>query len=180
MPFTTQMNEQAADLYWLAYLLTGDSQPSIDMAVEALEAEGHGERFFSSWMRRWSRNIVIAKALASVREELADSSRGFAASLRENSPLPAPERVSERAITKARLEHALLALDVFPRCVVLLSVFEGAPLADVATLLGSDLELVRKARTVGLLELTRNLAGDSRGASAPTVSFVLNSEMQHA
>ena len=56
------------------------------------------------------------------------------------------------------MERALLAIDIFPRCALLLSLFENFPLEDAATLLNEDPKLVAAARTIGLVELVRNLA----------------------
>jgi len=47
----------------------------------------------------------------------------------------------------------------FPRCAILLSVFERVSIEDAAVLLDVDRELFRKAQAIGLQELTRNLAG---------------------
>jgi DNA-directed RNA polymerase specialized sigma24 family protein len=61
--------------------------------------------------------------------------------------------------TKTQIEQALLAVDLFPRAAVLLSIFEGMSIADAATILDADVTLVRKAQAIGLRELTNNLAG---------------------
>jgi hypothetical protein len=81
--------------------------------------------------------------------------------------------------TKVQLESALLAIDVFPRCALLLSVFEGMSLEDVGILLNSERDLVRTAQMIGLLELTRNLARLHGWTSTATKSDVVTSEMQH-
>jgi hypothetical protein len=60
--------------------------------------------------------------------------------------------------TKADLERALLAIEVFPRAALLLLVFEGVRIADAATLLDAGPDLLKKAQTIGLRELTVNLA----------------------
>ena len=63
---------------------------------------------------------------------------------------------------------------------LLLSVFEGMPLEDVAILLDGEIDLVRKAQTIGLRELTRNLARIQGWTSTGNKSGVVTSEMQHA
>jgi hypothetical protein len=65
------------------------------------------------------------------------------------------------------LERALLAIDAFPRCVLLLLMFEGHSIDDAMVLLDADRELVHKAQVFALQELTRNLAG-SRAELAVT------------
>ena len=82
-------------------------------------------------------------------------------------------------MTKIQLERALLAIDVFPRCALLLSVFEKMPLADAAILLDAGLDLVRKAQEIGLRELTCKFAGMRESESIRTGSYVLTSVMQH-
>ncbi len=37
-----QANKRAADLYWLAFLLTGHREPSLDVAIEALDFQDDG------------------------------------------------------------------------------------------------------------------------------------------
>ncbi len=148
----------AADLYWLAYLLTGEREPSVNLVIEVLDFDDGGSVFFSDWMRAWSRRLVIARALASVREELAASARRTQAERFEKTSLPARGWTLDARTTKSQLERALLAIDVFPRCAVLLTAFEGLSLEDTAVLLDTGRELVRKGRMAGFRELTRNLA----------------------
>ena len=68
---------------------------------------------------------------------------------------------------------------MFPRCALLLSVFEGMSPEDVAILLDADRDLVRKAQIIGLRELTRNLALAQGWTSTAAGSDVDTSEMQH-
>ena len=82
--------------------------------------------------------------------------------------------------TKLRLEDALLAIDVFPRCALLLMVFERVWLEDAATLLNSDPDLVRKAKSIGLRALTHNLARKQGWTSAGANLNVLTGKMQPA
>ena len=98
----------------------------------------------------------------------------------DKAPLPPRNWTLGRDTTKVRLESALLAIDAFPRCVVLLSVFEGLSLEDVAILLDSDRELIRKSQMIGLRELTRNLArlqGWTSNAAKPSAATI---ESRHA
>jgi DNA-directed RNA polymerase specialized sigma24 family protein len=172
-------NERAADLYWLAFLLTGQSETSIDAAVEAVDFQDEANAFFSSWMVAWSRRVVIAKALAAIRDELAASASRMASMRPEKQLLPPPERAFDGDMTNVQLERALLAIDVFPRCALLLSVFEKMPLEDAAILLDACLDLVRKAQRIGLRELTCKFAGMRESESIGTGSYVLTSVVQH-
>ena len=63
---------------------------------------------------------------------------------------------------------ALLAIDLFPRATLLLLVFEGMQIADAATLLDTEPDLLKKAEAIGLRELTANIAATKATAvSAP-------------
>ena len=75
-----QANKHATDLYWLAFILTGRSGPSGDLALEVIDSKGGEGSFFSAWMVAWSRRLVIAKALTVLRDELAASVRRTASS----------------------------------------------------------------------------------------------------
>lgn len=175
-----QSNERVADLHWIAFLLTGHREPSFDVAIETLRFEDEMNPFFSTWMVAWSRRVAIAKALAAIREELAASARLMASTRSPEFALPPRNWVLDRQTTKVQLERALLAIDTFPRCAVLLSTFEGMSLDDAAILLDADRTLVRKAQLNGLRELTRNLARMQGWTSTGSQGYVLKSEMQHA
>jgi len=175
-----QANKRAADLYWLASLLTGNRGLSVDATLEAVVFPDDANPFFSAWMVAWSRRVFIAKALATIRDELAASARRTASKRAEKTALPPPNWTLDRGTTKVQLEGALLAIDVFPRCAVLLSVFEGVSLEDAALLLDSERDLVQKAKMIGLRELTRNLARNQGWRSTATQSYMIAGEMEHA
>ena len=161
----------ALDLYWLAFLLTGDREASIDIAVDVEPSEPDGNPFFAGWIRAWSRRLVIAKALSAIREELGESRRAIDKA--RVSQAPAPDAGYSPRITKARIEEALLGIDAFPRAALLLSLIEGIDLHDVATLLDADIALVKKARTVGLQALTTRLMRPAkRPGLSGTATFV--------
>jgi len=148
----------AADLYRLAFLLTERPEISIDIAVDAASQDG-GDSFFDGWMRAWSRRIVISKALAAIRQQLADSARRTQQARMSRWALPPRSWSLPPDTSKPHIEEALLAIDLFPRAAVLLSVYEGVPVADTATLLDADVALVKKAVAIGVRELTAGLAG---------------------
>jgi DNA-directed RNA polymerase specialized sigma24 family protein len=81
--------------------------------------------------------------------------------MRAEDPDPATLVALEPAgqMTTPELERALLAIDLFPRCALLLTVFEKLSLDDAALLLNADRALVRKAQSQALLELTGAVAG---------------------
>jgi hypothetical protein len=92
---------------------------------------------------------------------------------------PAGWTLSQNA-NAADLDRALLAIDLFPRCALLLSVFERVPVADAAVLLDSTPALVESARNIGLRELTANLAPPQYRTSNAAGFGVITGEMQHA
>ena len=64
-------------------------------------------------------------------------------------------------IAKQEFEDVVIAIDAFPRCAMLLTIFEGMSTKAASVLLNEDEALTRKAQRIGIVELTRNLAGDS-------------------
>jgi DNA-directed RNA polymerase specialized sigma24 family protein len=180
MPTVNQKNQLAADLHWLAFLLTERRELSLDLAVEAIADEDVASPYFSTWMQAWSRRVVIAKALTAIRDELADSARRTKARRPNRPALPHRGWTLDRDTSKVELERALLAIDVFPRAALLLSVFEGVSIEDAAVLLDSQPALVRKARSEALQELTSNLARTQGWASSPVKVRMVAPETQYA
>ena len=136
------MSKDAIDLYWLAFLLTGCPDISVDIAADTAASHDHANPFFASWMRAWARKIVIGKALAAIRNELAESARRTeVARLDRWAALPRDWTLSPNT-NKTQIAEALLAMDVFPRAALLLLTFEGLWITDVATLLDVDADLV--------------------------------------
>jgi hypothetical protein len=175
-----QAKEHAADIQWLASLLKGDRGAGVDATIEAPAVAYGANPFFSSWMLAWARRLVIAKALAAISHELAASARRTASERSQHSALPLRNWVLRRHVTKVQLERALLAIDVFPRCALLLLVLERMSLEDAAILLDADRRLVLKGQRTGLRELTRILARMQGWTSSSTNGYVVTSEMQHA
>jgi DNA-directed RNA polymerase specialized sigma24 family protein len=167
------------DLYWLAYLITGSRETGLDVAVEAIDSQDTGNGFFSTWMLAWSRRVVIAKALTAMSDQLS-ASAGRIAKRTGTAQLPPRSWSMDGSATKAQIERALLAIDVFPRVALLLGFFERIALEDAAILLDASLELVRKAQRIGLRELTRNLALMQGWTSDPVSPFPATGEAQPA
>jgi DNA-directed RNA polymerase specialized sigma24 family protein len=147
-------NQQAANLYWLAFLLTGQSEESAEIAADTMQDKG-GNQFFSAWMLAWARKVIISRALGAIRQELAASAQRIAAT---HVPRCSSRRTPAPAANKRELERALLSIDAFPRCVLLLLLFEGLSLDDAVVLLDADRDLIRKAQFLALQELTTKLA----------------------
>lgn len=180
MPTLDQSHKEAADLYRLAYLLTGKRGASVDVTLEAIGYDGPSESFFANWMVAWSRRVVIAKALAVIRGELAESAVRTVSWKCRKPDLPPRSWTHEHDTTSVQLERALLTIDAFPRCAMLLTVFEGISIEDVSVLLDAPPELVKKGQAIGLGELTVNVARLQGWTSDAPESFVMTGEMQHA
>jgi DNA-directed RNA polymerase specialized sigma24 family protein len=170
-------NDAAADLYWLAFLLTGRQDISIDIAADTAVSGDYASPFFADWMRGWQRRLVIGRALNAIHDELADSVRRTQLARLNVSATPPRNWSLSPDTTKADLEQALLAIDVFPRAALLLLVFEGVRMADATTLLDADPTVIRKAQAIGLRELTANLAAPSASGAR---SGDANPELLHA
>jgi hypothetical protein len=165
MQTMTQIRHRLSNLYWLAFLLTGDREISINAAADAATSDEASNPFFSAWIGKWARKIAISKALAAIRNEIRDSAGKTRRRLAEER-VPARRKAAEsEGLDKAVLERALLVMDGFLRCVIVLSVLEGLGLEDVATLLDADREFIEDALTLAIHDLTRHFSSPSRQIS---------------
>jgi hypothetical protein len=140
--------------------------------IETLEMADAENPFFENWMVTWSRKIFIAKVLGYVTPKTSapelrnrlrylqsEMGRGF-------------NRGIDPAAGRPELEEALLAIEQVPRCALLLNVFEKLAIDDIGILLNLDRESVKTATAIGLIELTRNLAGSREPrTSIPVVTL---------
>lgn len=157
-----EAKDQAAQLYFLAYLLTGHRECSVEAAIEALNTDDAANPFFGDWMTIWARKLVIARALSAVSDEMRASVRrteqrrfGYSNEA-ESIPLSAWNPGSDAP--SLQLQDALLGIDLFPRCVLLLMVFEKLSADDTVILLNAERDLVMTAKLIGLVELVQNLS----------------------
>jgi DNA-directed RNA polymerase specialized sigma24 family protein len=164
-------NEQALqrsveELYWLAYLITGDRERSIEAFARGLGSDESGPGFREFWYG-WVRKLVIGAALDTIRWELKRSrARTESGSTRWRIPnLSAPPDLKH--LSRKDIEEALLAMDVFPRCTYLLAVLEDMPEEEVSVLLDADRKLLRFAKVQGAVEFARNLSASGREAACP-------------
>jgi DNA-directed RNA polymerase specialized sigma24 family protein len=56
-------------------------------------------------------------------------------------------------------------MDVLPRCVVILTLLEGLPVNEAASLLGVDERTVKAAQARGVTEMTLRITGATRPVS---------------
>jgi len=146
-------NEIPDRLTWLANLITGESRQGPDPAFEPLCSRDSGNPFFHRWSNVWFRKLMPAKTLGRVAAEVKESARRTASlnCPRDGSaPLPLAGRYP--------LERALLTLDLFPRCVILLTMVEQLSLEDTAILLDADKQLIETTRLMAMAELYASIA----------------------
>lgn len=150
--------EQMSELYWLAYLLTGDRERSVQAFTGALNSDERPPAF-QRFLRAWAKKLVIVSALGTIRRQLAESlARSRPASRSEITGLARVGSVDPARLNKRELEEVLLAMDVFQRCAVILTVLEGLPVKEVAGLLGATEENVKAAQARGVTELAWRMA----------------------
>ena len=151
--------ENASQLYWLAFLLTGNAERSVQAFDRALDFDEDENPAFGEFMSTWTRKLIIVEALGTMEKELRASRQRTARLGEEPSGNPCLGRPSY--IGKAAFEEAVTAIDAFPRCAMLLTIFEGMSIQAASVLLHEDEALTRKAQQIGIVQLTRHLAGDS-------------------
>ena len=144
--------------------MTGRRDLSIEIAANAV-ATSDSTLFFTRWMQSWSRRIVLARALAAIHTELAASAHQTEVARDEQAEaLPAP--AVDENLTKEEIENALLAIDLFPRAVLVLLIFEGVRISEAVSLLNADAELIRKAQAMGLQQFARTIV-TRKGLTTP-------------
>ena len=158
--------DHMADLYWLAFILTGERGRSAYAFTQALDGESKPETFQGSGLS-WARRLVIAAALESNRTALLESiQQNYAVSENDFTKFSHRAGFDMAGFTKRELESALLQIDLFPRCALILSVLEGLPLDEAAALLGAGVDAVKAARVRGLIEMTWRLGDGAPLAGA--------------
>jgi DNA-directed RNA polymerase specialized sigma24 family protein len=169
---TQIFEDHAAELHWLAYLFTGSHDRGVRAFTKALDFENYANPAMADFMVSWSRKLVIGASLETIRPQLRESAWR---TRRAEDPDPATLVALEPAgqMTTPEFERALLEIDLFPRCALLLTVFEKLSLDDAALLLNADKALVRKAQSQGLLELAGAVAGGRGLRRTHTATFRL-------
>lgn len=151
--------KNSSELYSLAFLLTGNADRGVEAFNRALDAEEDNPAF-DGFLNAWARKLIVVEALGTIATELLLSKQRVARAAEDEAP--AGSRLQARAyIGREDFEEAVIAIDAFPRCAMLLTIFEGMSIRTASVLLNADEALTRKAQRIGILQLTRHLAGDS-------------------
>lgn len=153
--------EKSSELYSLAFLLTGDADRSVEAFNRALDFDEEQNKVFGEFMNSWSRKLIIAEALGTIRTQLRLSRQRVARM--DESEVPADPAWKRRPyISREEFEDAVIAIDAFPRCAMLLTIFEGMSIPAASVLLNADEQLTGLAQRIGVVQLTHNLAGKGR------------------
>src|ERR1700758_3871679 len=117
---TQIFEDQAVELHWLAYLFTGSHDRGFRAFTKALDSEDYGNPAMTDFMMSWSRKLVIGASLETIRPQLQESA--WSTRLAED-PDPATVAAVRPAgsMTTPEFERALLSIDLFPRCALLLT-----------------------------------------------------------
>ena len=141
---TETFEENLSELYSLAFLLSGTADHGVEAFDRALDFEDENPR-----------EMIIDEALGTIRTELRVSKLRVARSADDGL---ANARWKRRAyIGREEFEEAVIAIDAFPRCAMLLTIFEGMSIRAASAMLHADEALTRVAQGIGIVELTRNL-----------------------
>ena len=88
MQIIEPLNDCVADLYWLAFRITGHSGLSVDVTLEALDFQEGANSSSSTCMLPSLRRGLIAKALGAIRDELVASRRRTSSTRAKKAELP--------------------------------------------------------------------------------------------
>ena len=150
--------DKMTELYWLAFLLTGDRERSVQAYTAALHSEAPAPGL-QKFMLAWARKLVIVAALGTMRRQLRESMLRIRAAKPDEHKRPRRLAwVELERFTKEDLEEVLLSMDVFRRCVVILTILEHMPIQDAAALLGADENTVKAAQAQGVAEMAWRVA----------------------
>lgn len=160
--------KNSSELYWLAYLLTGNEDRSVQAFGRALDTGEAANPAFNGFMNEWARKLIIVEALGGMEGELRRSMARVARATEKGAEKEVQSKLALRqGIAKEEFEQAVLAIDSFPRCAMLLTIFEGMTVGSAANLLHADEALTAAAQRIGIVQLTRNLAGSNGRDPSP-------------
>ena len=151
--------KNSSELYWLAYLLTGNSDQGVQVFDRALDFDEEENPVFGGFMSAWARKLIIVEALGTIEKDLRSSVQRVARTAGDD--MMGNSKWSRRPyIEKEEFEEAVIGIDTFPRCAMLLTIFEGMSIKTASVLLNASEALTRAAQRIGIVQLTRTLAGD--------------------
>jgi hypothetical protein len=165
--FRKLFTEDVHGLHLLSFLLTADHEKAERCFVAGLDECVDGDSVFKEWARPWAQRMIVRNAVQMI------------------SPYPGAARstactfcsVGKANLAEIALEDGpfarVLALDNFERFVYVLSVLEGYPIQDCASLLGASQQAVEETRVRALqyiADTERLIAAPMSGSSSIDVS----------
>jgi hypothetical protein len=151
--------EKSSELYSLAFLLTGNADRGVEAFNRALDFDEPENPVFGEFMNSWAHKLVIVEALGTIKAELRASRQRVARAMEDEMPRDQTWKPRPR-IARQEFEDAVIAIDAFPRCAMLLTIFEGMSIPAASILLNADETLTLAAQRIGIVQLTQNLAGN--------------------
>ena len=114
--------KHSLELYWLTYLLTGNADQGLQAFDRALDFAKNENPAFEGFMQSWSRKLIVMEALGTIRKDLQAS---IARTAKQTVEAQGRLQIAKPEIGKDAFEGAVIAIDAFPRCAMLLTIFEG-------------------------------------------------------
>src|SRR5882757_5425571 len=65
--------KNSSELYWLAYLLTGNTDQGVQAFDRALDFDEEENPVFGEFMSAWARKLVIVEAIGGIEKDLRGS-----------------------------------------------------------------------------------------------------------
>jgi DNA-directed RNA polymerase specialized sigma24 family protein len=124
-------------LYWVALVLTGDDKKAREIFLPAVDDMVDSHTFFGEWLCKWTIRIVVTSCARHHAKELSaekGSGERWRAKLADHSSV----KLQFPAVSKERLQSALLSIPLFPRFAFLLRVFERFSITEMARTLDVD------------------------------------------
>ena len=137
------VTKDADRLYWLAYVLTGDSRQAQECFVSGLGECMHFTQVFKDWAESWSRRAIIKNAIRMTHPR-PDGATGVLSS--DGWQTADPEL--------SWLTGNLLRLPAFERFVFVMSVMERYKEHECAVLLNCTIAHVNEARLRALQQMS--------------------------
>jgi Sigma-70, region 4 len=165
--FRELFTEDVHDLHLLSFLLTANHEKAERCFVAGLDECVDGDSVLKEWARPWAQRMIVRNAVQMIAPQ-----PGAARST--PSTFCSADDANLAAIAFEDGPFAkILALSDFERFVYVLSVLEGYPLQDCATLLGTSRQTVEETRVRALQHIAdaeRLIAAPMNDASSIDVS----------
>ncbi len=136
--------ENRAELEWIAYFITGDSEMAAGCVAKACsESESHTS-VFQEWLLTWARHATIRSAIDSQREQIKQISSNYTQP-RFIRQIHEPLRAEAIEFVIAESESLVVRLDVVCRVTLVVSGVYAKCIADAALMIGIPLGGVQAA-----------------------------------